>query len=354
MTQKFTHKNIPIFLVFVFIQGILIYLAIIVFLNPGIILKDKEAFCGILLFVSALLLFLNIIQTYIITNCIINYLTTQNQSQNTKNKKLSEKENFKNIGLSILQISFGLSFSILGISLVTLIFFKKIDDKKISLLGKIYCGIFAICTISMITLSILSTIIVYFYSKNLIKKNTKLEEIKENKILKICNFCHNIENFLCSINLYTCHLFINEKYQANKIHFHKKEKTIHLTRNEQHQGIKCSINDSTKSIITETWEIQSKIIFCTNFIQFSIRFKNQNYQIQIYISNDEQNNFDKLNNIEEKNNFIKELFTDANLKNIEIYEYNNPNYQNNEITHSHKITFNSLGLFIPQLTLEIT
>ena len=334
MTQKFTAANIPGFLIFALIQIALISSAMLILFKPKLIITDKEAFCLILLVIATILLIFNIACAGMTIN------TVKKDWQTYKAKP-------RNALLSFFQVSLGFTFAGLGIVLASLIFFEKISEKKAMLFAQIYCGLFAIAMISMIVLSVLSKTIGHLYIQKLIKNNTMFKEIQENKVLKICSFFDNIANILASMNLYVCHLFVHEETrQANKLCIIN--------------GEKCYIKGDKNRIIKGCEVKQPITMVPQKPILFSIKYQNQNYHVRI----DDIDNIMKSNNIDyEENSFntlspekqeilTKAIFHDAKSENIEIYQYDNQNYQSNEIAEEKKITFNSLGLFIPQLTLK--
>jgi hypothetical protein len=343
MTQKFTLRSLPGFLAFGLIQISLISLSAAITIKPDLILKNSEFFCSALLFFSFMVFAINTM----LFGSTIYHLFSKNKSNCINTEK---EKNPRHILLSFFQVFLGLTFSISGISLSFLIFFNKIDDKKIMLFGRIFCGIFASAMILAIVLSISSTIIGYFYSKNLIKNNVQFDQIKENKLLKNLNFLQNIGNILLSMNIYSCHLFINvEKLQANKIYFHESKIKILKNKEKNHAIQDLLTNEDKKELITKYSNIsEATKHICSKNISFFVDYNGENYYINIINVNFSETITDA--NI---NNLIKKTFIESNMKNIQIYKNDNQIYNNNEIIHERpKITFNSLGLFIPQLTLQ--
>jgi hypothetical protein len=152
------------------------------------------------------------------------------------------------------------------------------------------------------------------------------------------------------MNIYSCHLFINvEKLQANKIYFHESKIKILKNKEKNHAIQDLLTNEDKKELITKYSNIsEATKHICSKNISFFVDYNGENYYINIINVNFSETITDA--NI---NNLIKKTFIESNMKNIQIYKNDNQIYNNNEIIHERpKITFNSLGLFIPQLTLQ--
>ena len=357
MTQKFSSDKAPIFILYALFQIALISSAIAILIKSKLILSHSEIFCFPVMILSVILIIANIA-----CFCSILYFCSTVKAIPKKNNKSL------NIALSFFQIFLGLSFGISGVILAYLMFFKKISDKNTTIFGSIYFGIFAIAMIVTIISSFLSKIIGYHYIKKCKNDGRSAVEISQSKTIRFCNALDNIANILLSMNFYACHLFIDDKLQANKIYFREKsdkklenlfkpanmEPHLEFFKKEYKTDLKNAKNlpnfMSKINFIAKPNSIEINS-FQENKALLSFVIKSLTYRITLISNSIIHDEIKNKNDLEEKKEYIiRKLQDDSIEKTIEI----EINQINNIPEKPAKAQFNFLGLYLPYLDLEMS